>query len=78
MLGAVRDLKTGFRRGKVYLDFFGVSFAAGSLIAVFLLILLLENRIGLPNVVSSESFPESIEVVKQFWSDSVAFLDSQF
>ena len=31
VLGAVRDLKSGFRRGKVFLDFFGVTLAAGHL-----------------------------------------------
>lgn len=75
--GAVRDLKTGFRRGKVYLDMLGVSLAGGGLVAVLLLLLLLENQVGLPNIVSIENAPQSLDQMKQIFDSGVAILEGR-
>lgn len=75
--GAVRDLRKGFRRGKVYLDFIGVGLASGGLVAMLLLLLLIENRIGLPNISSLDNAPQSIEQLKILFDEGVTLLDER-
>lgn len=72
--GAVRDLRKGLRRGKAYLDFIGVGLASGGLVATLLLLLLIENRIGLPNIASLENAPQSIEQLKILFDEGVTIL----
>lgn len=72
--GAVQNLNTRSKRRKAYMDFLGLGLAGGSLAAVFLLVAVLESRIGLPNVAVVKSAPQAIEDIKQLYHDGIANL----
>ena len=68
-------MNTRFKRRRFFLDLMGASLAGGSLVSVLLVLLFLESRVGLPNVVAIENAPQSIEAIKQIINDGIETLN---
>lgn len=75
--GAVHDL-TGFSRRRRLIDAFSILVVMGGLIAVFVLLLLLESKFGLPSLRAVGGPLEDVNALREILANALALLKNKF